>query len=504
MVKLLHHNNYFSSFESAEIEFNKLDTPTNITYRANSTTIYWDSVDGADGYIVKVIEDGQEDKCYPVTEPQWEIAGVKSNAFRIQVKAVSKAMQSNIINSNYSTEYSIETPHQVDVTTFRFDEELQAFIWKPINLEQSNDKYYLGYQYDAGESVNPIRKVIDNNKDFIMIDGDKYYCYYPYIIGTYRMIYVQVERGQGLSSQPTYCIDDATGQNYVLNFNIFASGDGSTTSPYVIKTETQLRNIKYFLNANYKLGDNILLERTAPYTFNAVDVEGNPITISPITNVNQVLGGTLNGAGYSIGGLEQVINAGFDNNGYVGLFTKTKNATFEDVTLSGFKINGNVSSVNTLYLGILVADAENTTFEGVKITSSEITVNKTAKTGDSIAMYVGLVVGKATSSGFYDCQIAQNKINSDIRGNANTSLSVGGIIGYASNSCDLYGNVSNGEIVYGLSVTTESSGGTISINHGLWIGCSENGGAYLANNHGKFKTERDNTERINEIGYEKS
>ncbi len=425
-----HNNNHFNSFTSDIVELFKLSVPTNIVYYEGSTTISWDEVLDKDGnpveaYIVKVMQEGREDQEFKCETNEWVITGVDSTAFEISVQAISESATGTLLNSDYSAPANMEVPNQVDVNTFKFDEELQAFKWRAIEGEQENsDEYYISYNYyelnsNVLISSNPEKVTI--SKIIQTEDGEeKWYYYYPSVIGTYRMINVQVKRAGSLSSQQTWCINE-DGTNYELDFDIFEAGAGTSKNPYIISNEQQLRNIKYFLNGYYELDRDISLSSNAP-----------------ITTSEQVFTGTITGGEdkHYIIGVKQTDKTMFTN--YVGLFNVTENATFANIRLSNFGYNGYVNS-GTLYMGVLVGYAEGTNFNNITITSTSINVIKNRENGytnDSVNVYIGAIAGYVTNSTITNCVVnlggTEPNVILNITGNSRTKFALGGIVGYAN------------------------------------------------------------------------
>lgn len=502
-----HHNDHFTSFVSEKVDLFKLSVPTNIKYHEGSTTISWDKVVDKDGnpvdtYMVRVQQDGVETQEYKCVTNEWIITGVTSNKFSIAVMAINTSERAFIINSDYTEYQSMEVPHQVDVITY--NDQLKAFIWEPIVGEQDGDKYYIGYEYyeiiltagDKSTPPTPIDRVqVTKMRE---IEGKMYYVFYPSAIGSYRMIYVQVERLESLSSQQTFCmIDEDT--YYELDFDLFTSGDGTVDKPYIISNERHLRNIKYFLDANYELDDDIDL------------TSGDPITDS-----TQIFTGTINGNEHYIGGIGRAEEGLLNESGYIGLFNRVRGATFANITLSNFSLKGYVNSA-TLYMGILVGYAEGNTvngqvvtskFQNIKITSSTIELTKnstTGYTGSSVDMYVGAIVGYAINCEFAGCVVSLGGENAnviaDIEGNSQTKLSFGAITGFANN-CTLNSNTSNETNAFIISTISRPTGGQPVVYVGSLVGEAGNSGVTSNNNSYMYaeKTSQGLTQKTNEIG----
>lgn len=410
-------NAYFKSFASEQIELFKLDIPTNIKFDDGTTTILWDKVLDKNGnevntYRVKVSEEGQEPFEADCDTNSWQITGVTSNEFSISIKAISKVADSGLINSEYGEAVTMTQPEAVDGETFKFNAELQRFEWKAITDEQSADRYYIGYNYyKTAEATFERRENLASSYE--MIDGEKIYYFKPYEIGIYRQIYVQVKRAVSLASKATYCVENES--NYVLNFNIFKAGNGKTNA-YQIENEQQLRNIKYFPNANYKLLADIELT-----------------TAGSITNESMMFGGKLDGDNHYINGYIATTNDLLST--HIGLFANCSNAEFKNIKISNFTISGYINS-QSLYLGVLAGVAQNCQFDNIVITSGTISAvkdNSKGYQGDGLNIYIGGMVGYATNCTTTNCQVAinseWNSVSVSVTSNASSNVYVGGIAG---------------------------------------------------------------------------
>ena len=230
-----------------------------------------------------------------------------------------------------------------------------------------------------------------------------------------------------------------------------------------------MRNINYFLGANYEIDSNITLTSN-----------------EPITDVNNVFTGVINGNSYYINGVGNVDIHTFASTGYAGLFNRTKNATFNAISLSNFTINGYVNSAS-VYIGILVGYAESTTFNNITLTSSTINVVKSTSIGygaNNVNVYIGSIAGYAINSQFRNCIVNLGggvaNVTISIQGNSQTKVSFGGFVGYAD-EC-LLSNNTNSENAFIISVTLTISGGSPIVNIGALVGEVGTNGSTLTDN----------------------
>ena len=478
-----HHNNHFTSFASntnekaqvvdaKTIQLFKLSVPTNIKYHEGQTKISWDKVLDADGnpvddYMVSITQEDAETQEYKCSSNEWYITGVMSDAFSIAVKAISIDESGVEINSDYTKPQTMALPYQVDATTFEYDNELKAFKWKPIQGEQIGDTYYIGFNYyDELLSVNANANMYIEREQVAVATSEAvdYYYYYPSKIGSYRLVYIQVVRAGSLSSQQTWCVD-SEGAYYGLEFNLFSSGEGTSSKPYIISKGEEFRNIKYFLDAHYELSGNIEID------YLKTNEATGDIEFYPITDSTQVFTGTINGNGNEIKGLTASQQIMFDEFGYVGLFSRVQNATFANIKLTNINLNGYLNS-STLNMGLLAGHAEDSIFQTVTITSSKIqlikngTTGEAGYTGNNVSVYIGAITGYAQDCTFTSCKVnlgnSEQNIILNVKGNMNTQLAVGGVAGFANN-CTLTGNTDDGDtsttfiISHVLSVSTGST-----------------------------------------------
>ena len=223
-----------------------------------------------------------------------------------------------------------------------------------------------------------------------------------------------------------------------INTTEFAGGTGDVWNPYIIENAVQLNNIRYHLDAHYKV--------TADIEFAEVDFSKDGLFYNaaqgwiPIGNKATPFRGSFDGGGHTVSGL--IINATINNTVYVGLFG------YSDVTI-----------------------------KNIEMTRSNITiVSETAASASSIEYaYVGCVVGYGSAS---NCTVSGN-LNVLCRVSArDVRIYAGGVVGQGSaadcnNTCELKADVSSGSNSYatvylggvcgrGFSVTNCSNSGTVS------------------------------------------
>jgi hypothetical protein len=149
------------------------------------------------------------------------------------------------------------------------------------------------------------------------------------------------------------------------------------------------------------------------------------------TSPNGPFTGTLDGAGYTITidsfDLSQVTD-------YLGIFQQAQRALFTGLTVD--IAAGAIGPVSAQYVGGLVAEALNTTFDGITVTGV-LDISIRTETDFN----VGLVAGYAArTSAFIDTTINAD-LNALYSSRSTTSVNAGGIAGYLADSTLLGANI---------------------------------------------------------------
>lgn len=460
-------NDKFKSFNTREFTVSKLDVPTEVKYNEANKNITWKAVKDASGkdiagYKIKIVDSRGEnyysldtsDRQQTYETISWNIPAGIDSEFKISIQSVAGNDNIMTVNSEFSDGVTLTRPNAIDKTQFMYNTELLRFEFVAIQGEQINsDKYYIGYKYYANPGLSDYENVKTEIVNHRTIQGVKHYYFEPSAIGVYKEVYVQVVRAEGLASESIYCYNGED-EMFILDFNWFGAGDGSEANKYQITNETQLRNIaicERFLSAKFVITKPIELE-----------------SVNPITNENQVFKGSLTGssANYiSADGqnLWQANLTGSGNYRFVGLFNKTKNASFTDIYLSGFNISGYLDK-NTTYIGCLAAYAENSTFNEIHLQTAFIDIvknNINSVTNNSISVYIGGIVGYASNC-IVNKAVVQTSVSEqsgiahdislNVVGNANTAIYVGGILGYAES-----GTLNNNKVNFVANYTLTST-----------------------------------------------
>lgn len=209
----------------------------------------------------------------------------------------------------------------------------------------------------------------------------------------------------------------------------FEGGSGTTSDPFLVSTEEQLRNIVYMPSKAYKLVNNI--ELTQPWK--CIDY----------------FSGTLDGDGYEITNLFELEESSKTSLGFIGCNVGTvKNLTIR--TASGFEINGD----NLSEAGILVGMNRNLVINCAVY--GELASN---------AKYVGGLVGNLYLSNngesLEGATVRYSYAMVDVRATSSSAV-VGGFSGRAVSNvivrdCYSRGKVSGGNQVYGFGSISSSN-----------------------------------------------
>ncbi len=176
----------------------------------------------------------------------------------------------------------------------------------------------------------------------------------------------------------------------------FPGGDGSEGSPYLIENVFQLQSIMYGLDKQYALANDIDASNTRDWH------EGRGFL--PMGDEEVPFSGSLNGRGFSIGGL--FINSGQDSS--AGLFGIMDSAVIDSLLLE----NGDITALKKV--GALAGMALNSTVQNTSVMHYSIV-------GDTL----GGVVGTSVNT-IFEYVESQSSLSPDYR--------FGGIVASASNT----------------------------------------------------------------------
>ncbi len=213
---------------------------------------------------------------------------------------------------------------------------------------------------------------------------------------------------------------------------VFASGSGSSSDPYIINTAQQLANFAYMVYEckDYYEGKYIALGCDIVLNYNVMANPSSAKAWMPIGSYGWFKDGkflgTFDGRGHTISGLYISKSSKFDT--YVGLFgTLKSNGTIKNLNVKDAVIDLSSSTEDGLYVGGIVgyitddASVSDCSFEG------NIYGNKaTTYQGGIVGLHKG--IKNITSCRF------SGKLGANPSDNAYCPVYVGGIVGYSTGS----------------------------------------------------------------------
>ena len=181
----------------------------------------------------------------------------------------------------------------------------------------------------------------------------------------------------------------------------FSGGNGSKENPYQISRGEELAYFKYIIesdeNNNY---------RNKYYVLTSNINLGN-LYFDPIGNDGQTFSGVFDGQGYTISNIKMDYVININNTLYSGLFTKTKDATIQNLNIDSFNIQ--VDENSNLTLGLLVGEADNTIIKNISIKNSSIKTNTASnKKNISIGGLIAKTEDSALSNIYLNVNISSN------------------------------------------------------------------------------------------------
>lgn len=245
---------------------------------------------------------------------------------------------------------------------------------------------------------------------------------------------------------------EGTGYSFSVT-KVPVQGDGSEENPYQINSPDALNVIRYELDMNYVLTDDIDLSKWNNGRITAIGSRNKPFT------------GTIDGRNHHINGLKQAVSNEADENKCVGLIgagknTKIKNlfvSMADDVELKcssspvsfqefeqsvGILMGmGNGELINCHVIGSVNAQ-EDVTYAGLLVGKFEGTITKCSATGKKVSSkgrdltfafnYTGGLVGSCSGK-ITDCFVILENIDGKASGGASADVFVGGVSGACDN-----------------------------------------------------------------------
>ena len=218
----------------------------------------------------------------------------------------------------------------------------------------------------------------------------------------------------------------------------FAEGDGSSDSPYQIKSASQLA----FLAKEVNSGKNF----TEQYFSLVCDLDLNHIEWTPIGNGSNYFAGIFDGQGHTISNLKisdtidyaQTYPHDTFQQGIAGLFGYCQNVTIRNIKIANANISTpSVEKNDQVYMGVLVANLNATSvasIENVQILNSKIQCYENSEDNDfstSDSVTIGGVVGNAqidASASFKMNRLHSQAVIEFLSGYSGVNIA-GGIVG---------------------------------------------------------------------------
>lgn len=458
---------------------------------------------GTTSEVKQIITSGLQK--YVIYDELAQSEGTDLLVYRIQVLAGNEDSDlKNYLNSRKTREFSIEKPTSVNDITFNAVS--QTFEWEYENDEQNRDLEFIinDYLITDKEDIYDITNIDKYEKSVYYLDvqtGKGAYSYSPLAVGLH-VVSVEVSIRNAGTTEITafksgavyYKNDDG---KYSEEMNLFASGNGTSASPYIIESEKQFNNMRYRSsilpyinkalefkqNAHLTINANIVENETGKEyygfmneAFNAV-YDGNYYSITvnaSLAHLNEMGGlfsevgtkgkiknlhilfdisGTALSTGINIGLLTQT-NNGTISNILVGDIKKTitieKSSSSVQLSMVAYKNNGilekivnnynitiiddnNANNLSQINLGVMAYENKGTIWQSGN--NGKITIN--AREGAN----VGGITAKMTDGSLLDCY---NKGNIDFSYNSDKTKTyyIGGIVG----NIDIKGNSTGGYI----------------------------------------------------------
>lgn len=428
-------DDYISSMPSTRVDnFTKLGSVSALTEQGNG--VKWDAVDNAQGYQLTFewTKDGE-----PQTETKVETGcectfpETMTGAYKITIRAVGVG-EGKVFNGEiFEFTGSNEMPETVENITFN-QTDLNFYIKVGADFK-TNDKVRVSYNIQAytydtnGTQLSQEEGKIDYATSTKVIDGETYFVYPLEAVGLYTQISVCVERGKIVSYPKTF-------EN--IDFNYFASGDGSETNQYIIANAGHLLNISYRPDKHFKLYQSI--------NMSDVDFASRINTYNAI--ISNTFAGSLDGAGtnpgeiYSIYGLSNVSisNIATDYSGFA-LFNEIDGATIKNINIAETDNEMPTKFVNTfankqtnmLKLAIVAKTSTNSTLNNVNVPNAQIGLTGSGKI--QAISYIGGLIATATNTSIIDCSInLVVDLQADFVPASGASIYIGGVVASATNT----------------------------------------------------------------------
>ncbi len=364
-------SSYLTSRQSATVTFTKLPTCDTLAvkeYKEDTsladTVIIWDAIEGATSYEIEVtsLSDGSTNE-YTSDTNAFSLPDGTTGKYGVRVRALTNI--DGKVNGEYGTKLLVIKPSRP--TNFRFNDTLKRFEWDRVHLGDTVycDQYSISYKYRAKstDAYTTVTVTIDTSSA-----NDAWWK--PTLIGTYSDISIQAINAGFKSDKTPY------GKTYT--FDLFQSGDGTSTNPYVVANATHFANIQYYASAYYTQSVNI-------------DFTGQTITLG---DANNAFSGVYNGNNKELKNI---------TTNEAGIFGYIKGATLTNLHIIDADLSVNISGTADLYVGLLASHIDNATISSSRFENITVTCEYTSSVSPTV--YVGGLAGEMVGSTVSACTL---------------------------------------------------------------------------------------------------
>ena len=386
-IKAIGSNRINAVNSTAAQSFKKLQEVDKQTIRFNMTTVSWDDVDGAKGYdvVFNYTKAGaQTETTVSVQEASCEMPEGVEGKFTISIQARAREDKYTLNSSIVNLETTPTAP--AAPSAIRWDEQNARFVITTTDDFGESDKIELNFtvqEFTYSSGVQESSQTTSLGPYYVNYSADaaNTYYYYPSQMGRYISVSARVDRTNSLSSQPIHYTS--------LVFNIFSAGNGDD-KPYIIANMANLTNIHLRPNAKYELAEDVDISRISASSLIA---QYGALLADEFSGS---FDGSHNGINHTIKGF----NLSFVGSEFA-LFKTLKNATIKNLTLGSSEgDNLTISGSGQLKVGLLAINSIGSTIEKVNINNTTISVYGSVNTA-----YVGGLLAQAQGTTFTDCII---------------------------------------------------------------------------------------------------
>lgn len=259
----------------------------------------------------------------------------------------------------------------------------------------------------------------------------------------------------------------------------FAGGDGTAQNPYLISTKQQLDKIRYHLDSNFKLTNDIVFE-DADYKEDGAFYNGGARFL-PIGDEENPFKGTIDGNNFSISYLKQNLTSGAYG-GFIGFGEDCaiKNITFTNsllylntaekevcagVVIAGASKSFNAESVSVkngrmiiecdeiVCIGGLGGAIEDGFAKSCTVAECDFELKTTTESTTEKTTVAGQLFGAFYGESIENCTIDKNELTVEsFSGEGGASVSVGGVVGLTN------ANIENVSVLNFTKTVVEANG----------------------------------------------